>query len=49
MSEKVKLTLCDPHNSIIHQYGIESGCSLGAAVCKKGCTQNSHLIKYTKH
>ncbi len=43
------LNLCDPHQGIIHEFGIDSNCKLNASICKKGCPRDSHLKKSIKH
>lgn len=49
MKQDNQLSLCDPHNSIIHEFGCESSCIKAAAICRKGCSEYEHKQKASKH
>lgn len=43
------LSLCNEHNSIIHEFGCDISCAREAAVCLRGCSEYDHKQKSTKH
>jgi hypothetical protein len=49
MNKDSFLSLCDPHNSIIHEFGCEGSCTKAAGICLKGCNQYQHHQKGSKH
>ena len=49
MRRDTGLALCDPHCSIIHEYGSDGVCLKKAGICLKGCCQADHLVKNSKH
>lgn len=49
MNKENFLSLCDPHNSIIHEFGCEGSCTRPAGICLRGCNQYQHQQKASRH
>jgi hypothetical protein len=49
MKSDIFLSLCDDHNSIIHEFGCDISCPKTASICLRGCSQYDHKQKSTKH